>query len=166
MKKKIGIIFIITFIVSLILLVIFDNFIINVYNSDYFSVSYNYQWKSLDKSGNGLKIKNSNGDTIEIFAQKYNLKDNESIDDLYFDLNNTFLRNNSSYKLINNSDTIVGYKYYSGYEFLYENGKEQLLYIVIVKDDKLFEINYLASSQYFDLDLDYFYDVINTLEIR
>ena len=136
-------------------------FYVRTYKNNYFSVDYDIDWKK--ESSDNFKLKNVNDSVIEIYGQ-YD-KDNTDVNDIYLDLNNNFLKNNNDYKLVNASNTNVGKNYYEGYELLYESDDKQVLYIIVVKDNKIVNINYTSSSDVFDLDLEQFYNVLNTIEI-
>ena len=161
MNYKRIIAFVVCFIIVLGLSTLIYFCYIRTYKNNYFVVNYNIDWKK--EKGKNFKIKNENDSTIEIYGQ-YD-KDNNDVKDVYLDLNSDFLKNNKEYKLINSCNVLIGEGYYDGYELLYESENKQVLYVIVVKDNKIININYTSSNDNFDLDLEQFYDVVNTLKI-
>ena len=134
---------------------------VRTYNDKYFGVSYSVDWTRV--KGDTFKIKSRSGSTIEIKGQ-YDTS-NTDVNDIYLDLNKKFLEKHSDYKLINTSLVLVGRDYSKGYELLYESDNRQELYIIVVKNNMINNINFSSSIMTFDIDLTYFYDVVNSLEV-
>ena len=159
-KKNIVIILIIIILILLSLIIYFSH--INEYSDNYFKISYDPGWTK--QEGDNFILNNKNGSSIEIYT-KIDI-DNNDKNDIYLDLNNSFLEKYDEYKLINYSETKVGKNYYDGYELLYESNKMQLLYMIVIKGNRIINIKYSSSIDNFDLDLNSFYNVINSMEVR
>ena len=151
-------------IIIFIAMIIYSRYYVYNYHDKSFDISYDQKWNISKNSNNHFKLNNKNKSAIDIYIKDITIESNKS--ETYADLNNKFLKQNKNFKLINASDTVVGKEYYEAYELLYETKTTQMLYIIIITDNKIININYTALSKYFDIDLEGFYEVLNTLEIR
>lgn len=165
MGKKKRIVVFISILICISLLIWYRNIRIKTYKNDYIKIEYDKEWKKISSSNNNLILSKDNNSTIEINIQKIKDKTLKK-DEVYLDLNQSFLKANPTYDLVNQETTRIGKDYYEANSFLYENSKQQALYIMIVKDNYLITINYLSITTKFDLNLEYFYQVMNSLEIR
>ena len=161
-KKTIIIEFLILSILIFITLT-YNSLILNSYVNNRFNVDYDKTWREINKSKNHILLKNNNGSTINITSSKYNKK--ISKEETYLNIHKKFINNNKEYYLINKKDVRIGKNYTKGYSLLYESNIDQSLLYIIYKDNYIIQINYTALTQYFDLDLEEFYNVVNTIEV-
>lgn len=165
MKKKKKIIIITTIVLSILifLTLTYNSLILNSYVNNNFNVDYDKTWTEINKSKNHILLKNNNGSTINITSSKYKKK--TSKEEAYLNIHKYFVNNNKEYNLINKKEVIIGKNYIKGYSLLYESNIDQSLLYIIYKDNYIIQINYTALTQYFDLDLEKFYNVVNTIEV-
>ena len=165
MKKKILLITALVFVVLLVFYNIYNRLILNFYSSRDFKVDFDNSWVAVEKSKNYLALRNKNNSTIQIASR--DIVDNKSNDeDIYYDFEEEFRNNNPAFELINYSSTKIGRKYLDGYTYMYEYKGFQILLILIKHDDKMIQVTYSVISQYFDFELEDFYNILNSLEIN
>lgn len=164
-KKNILLTTAIIFIVLLFIYNTYNSLILNYYTTENFTVDYNKKWTAIEKNKNYIALKNNNNSTIQISSKI--IEDNtKNIDDIYFDFEEDFKNNNKNFELINYSNTKVGKDYLDGYTYLYDYKGFQILLVLIKKENKMIEITYSTINQYFDIELEDFYNVLNSLEIN
>ena len=152
------------FIVLSVFLIICFNYIHN-YNNNYFKISYDSSWKKVESDKNHIELSKNLISTLEISGQNLDKEINNN-NEIYNEINNNFKNSNETYRLVNKKDTTVGKEYYKAYELLYENDSSQVLYIVVIYNNKIINICYHSLISVFDIEIDNLYKVINTLEIR
>ena len=105
-----------TLIVLISLYVVLEKYMISNFNTTDFKVSYR-NFKAYNKNTNYLYLYNNKGSTIKIISKENIERDDEKI---LLNLNDSFLKNNDKYKLVNMDKTKIGKNYLDAYEYLYE----------------------------------------------
>ena len=166
MKKRLIGISIIVFCLLIVVAFFSMKYILNFYSGDYFKFDYDKNWKVLESSKRSITLKDKNDSIMQIVSKELDQEEkSKDLKDIYFDLEEDFLKQNKDFKLINYGDVEVGENYLDGYEYLYEHNGYETLLIIVVKDFNAVLISCTANSVFFDYELKKFYEVINTLEI-
>ena len=133
------------------------------FKNDYYSFTYDTTWELTDKKKQVILKHNNKKSIITITCKELNtylidanLKD--MISDVIYEVE----KQNKDYKLLNKQYN----EKYDRYELLYENGEEQSLVHITKKDNLLVFSYYNSLSKYFDITLDGFDTVSNTLIIK
>ena len=124
--------------VSIIILLVLDNFVSKIYVSRYFKL------------------------VSEEIPKKYK---NLSREDLFYFLERDFEEKNKNYHLINYDEIVLGHQNYSCNQYLYEKDGYQTLFLILIAKGYVIKMNYCASNQYFDFELEEFYRIVNNIEV-
>ena len=165
-KKNFLFVTIISFIFVFIIYIFYNNFILNFYSCSYFKIDFNKEWKATEKGKNYLKLKNKKNGTIEIIGKVIeNDELKKNIDEIYYDYEEDFRNDNKDLKLINYGETTIGKKYLKAYEYFYENNTKNTQLILIKDKNKIIQIVYSSETQFFEIDIESFNNVLNSLEV-
>lgn len=162
MKKR-YLIFIFSAILFCFLIFIYNKIILNFYVCSFFKIDFSNDWDVILEEDNSLYLQNENQSQIYVVTQYFD--EDLSNEEVYYQLEKDFVFNNDNYNLVNYGKTKIGKKYYNSYEYLFESDNRQLLFVVCVNDKKVTKIIYSSLEGYFDLDLEDFYNISNSLEI-
>jgi len=160
MKKKVIIILSVLLIVLVLSIFIYDKFVLNLFYYKYFSVEYGKEWEYISEDDSSIYLSKNDKSYIQIVS----FESNSNKSDIYFDLHKKFLDDNKGYKLLSSGETTIGKNYYEGYKYLFQNDKYETLLIIVYHDGIATQINYTSDKSDFLFDLEYFYNVVNTLE--
>lgn len=163
-KNKILIGLIIVIVILIIVYFLCNKFILGFYSSSYFKLDFDNNWKVTYKDHSKLFLKNYNNSVIQVIGMNVS-EDVKNKEDIYFELERSFQKKNKDYRLINYQEIEVGAKYYDAYQYLFENDVYQISLIEVVRDNKALYIICSSYLQHFDLELDNFNNVINSIEI-
>ena len=163
--KKIGILMCISA-VSIIILLVLDNFVSKIYVSRYFKLGYVNNVSLVRQSDNEIVLATDNYSTIQVVSEEIPKKyKNLSREDLFYFLERDFEEKNKNYHLINYDEIVLGRQNYSCNQYLYEKDGYQTLFLILIVKGYVIKMNYCASNQYFDFELEEFYRIVNNIEV-
>ena len=164
-------IILITSIIVMIIVLLLVYFLINnnkktdtkIFKNDYYSFTYDTTWELTDNKKEVILNHNNKKSTITITHKELDtyLIDIE-LKDMISDVIYEVEKQNKDYKLLNKQYN----EKYDRYELLYEKNKEQSLVYIIKQDNMLVFLYYNSLSETFDITLDGFDTISNTLKIK
>ncbi len=171
-KKKLFSIISLTFVISIVLLIlwilIFKNTSrIRTFKNEYLSFEYDSSWTVSRNNKEVVSLTHSTKSFVDIkiskLATNYLNSDISSIvDEVKYDIE----KQDSNYKLLKEEKKDISKNKYNSYKMLYENGDSQSLVIVLRNKEYLYVINYTSNNEYFDILLDSFQTVLGSIELK
>ncbi len=168
-KLKNNIVFFTSIIVMIIVLLLVYIIVNNtkknttkVFKNDYYSFTYDTTWKVNDKKSIIKLTHNNDNSKITITRKELDtyLID-VSLEDMISDVIYEVEKQNKDYKLINKQYN----EQYNRYELLYEKDTEECLVYIVKKDNYLVFMYYNSLLKYFDITLDGFDSLSNSINI-
>lgn len=137
------------------------NYVIKNYKNNYYSFKYDSTWNIYDKNKSTYLFHKRSNSKINI---SYKVLDTYLIDvklkDIISDIIYEIEKQNKDYKLINKQ-----YKDNKSYELLYEKDEEECLVYIYKQDNIIVFVYYNADSKYFDLTMDSYDLIIDSLKV-
>ena len=131
------------------------------YKKDYYSFKYDTTWKIKDNKNSTILTHKSNNGKIVI---SYKVLDTYLIDidlkNIISDIIYEVEKQNKDYTLINKNSNEDG-----SYNLLYEKEKEECLVHIYKQDNIILFVYYNNSSKYFDITMDSFEEVLNSIKV-
>ena len=145
----------------------YTNLSIKSVNNENYSFEYDTTWKLKKNESNKIVLKHKSGSEVTVditdLTDEYRYF---SIDELIDELTYSIQKQNSNYNFISKKEDKLTKFQFNGYKLLYENDKNQVMVILFKKSDKLVSIRYEANTDYFDILLDSFNNIVYNLDIK
>ena len=170
-KYKIAIFIVLGFIIiGILIIIIFLNSNkqsnLHEFNNNYYSITYDDSWKILSSKDDLIEFNYNN--KANIIVNIVNLESNYSyitisdmLDNLLYDIQ----KENQDYKLISKVEDKITKNGYNGYKILFEKDQNQVMVVMVKKENKLILFTYEAPFDYFDILLDSVQNIIYDFEI-
>lgn len=152
------------FIIILIYSFFYNKISIKNISVESFSLEYDSSWKEVISKDNRISLRH--GDAY-IDVSLNNIIDFDSSFDTLVD---NFIYNvqseNKNYKLISRKSDRVTNFMVKGEKILFEDRKNQILYVLFQTGDNLVSFKYQSKSEVFDILLDSFYNVVDNFKLN
>lgn len=135
------------------------------YNTSNYAIKYVRNWEVDTKDNKQISFKHISESTMKLDVKtltEEELRDNSQIQNAFLD----YVTVNTGYTLISKENTTNTKNNYVGCTYLFENGDENILYVVGTEYNKLFIFSYKSKTISFDVLLDSVLNTIYTLRIK